>query len=70
MRIRKQTQADHIRDMKIERQNREESLEALEALGESGWTRDNMETIQEHQKWLKTNVPVINGFYKPAMVAE
>lgn len=70
MRIRKQTQADHIRDMKIERQNREESLEALEALGESGWTRDNMETIQEHQKWLKANVPVINGFYKPAMVAE
>ena len=67
MKTRKPTQAERIQQLCVERNNRKDSMASI--LAKSGWTRDDLSIMQEHQAWLKANVPEINGFYKPAFVA-
>lgn len=64
---RKPSQAEVINDIKVELNNRKDSLEhLLNKLESTGWTKDEKELADEHVSYIKKYDPIVKSFYRPA----
>ena len=70
MTMRRTTEAERIENLKIEMENREESLERLvNKFQLTGYlTDDERELANEHVRWINSNKQTIKDFYKPAII--
>lgn len=68
MTIRKMNQAQRIAQIKIEMQNRQESLERLANKADKNHylSPDEIELGREHVAWINRNKKILQDFYKPA----
>lgn len=68
MTIRKMNEAQRVAQIKIEMQNRQESLERLANKADKNHylSPDEIELGREHVAWINRNKKILQDFYKPA----
>ena len=69
MTYRRKSEAERIADMKVELENRKNSLERLVMIRKlREWTKDEQELADAHVVYIKKYAPIVKNFYRPAMV--